>query len=634
MNIGALAGGIAKGWSQGIRDSSIDADRKIREKQQERIDKKNADEDAMEAELKALEASYAQPAPAGATPADASGSPAVPSSAGQAPSPQPINTGGSVIADVLGKAQAQVNIRAKYGKDVTTEMVSLANMVQQVEKEGGKDAIAAFHSGDIDRGLKVLNSTGQHRDWQVVNASKGVENIAGNEMPTSVVTLRNANGDTRTINTARDGFALMSVEKQIDAMSRAQQLKQAADHQNATLSEQSRHNIATEGIATSRAQSAGVGGSKGKWVQDEDGQWQFLKTDESTQGMVKEQVKFNDDGTTTAYDPVSGTARTVYTPEQADSVARSRAEAESERAGKGLFSLEWGEQKISARAAEIKKELLEQSKRPPKGDPSGAGAPAGPAGGIGKTSDNNVGNMKNPGGKSGFQQFDSPEAALSSMDKQLTIYDGRGIDTIDKIVSTYSPASDGNNTKALIAEAERVTGFKSGQRIDLSNPAARARVVAALLKQEKPASSLLKKEGGGGKEVAATGEEPASEQANPAASVAKGGIKKSEDGKKWYDGSIDVGAAVGKPMAAVGEAAGKSVAGAIDALATIKKDLTDAEYQKALAYSQAENVDIGPMIAELGAAGFKAWLSSANPAKNTDAYMSRTSPKNMNQYFR
>lgn len=116
-------------------------------------------------------------------------------------------------------------------------------------------------------------------------------------------------------------------------------------------------------------------------------------------------------------------------------------------------------------------------------------------GGDGRITENNVGSMKNPGGKTGFKQYDTPDAAIDDWHKQLQIDNDRGIDTIDGLLNKYSPASDGNRTEELIKEAERVTGFKRGQHINLSNAAARTRVIGAILKQEKPASSFLK--GGG-----------------------------------------------------------------------------------------------------------------------------------------
>lgn len=651
MGLGAFAGGMAQGISQGISDV-----RDYRRAQHE--DKQIQDEDAWKKETEDLYKRFSQAArpqqqaeqqPTGqvdqqqlAAPTSTAAQPqqdtgAQPSGQQQAQKPGPPKEFGSV-ADAMDFAVESSKINMKYGKASPMDLVKLKMMSDQFEREGMDTAIGLLHGGDVQGALKAYNQSGRDRVTFKGEPVQGTYEYAGQKIPTMIATVVGSDGKERQVNTAQIMTSKMGVEKQLNALMDLAKMNAAIGHQNDTLNEQRRHNIATEGISSERVKNVGAGGGKGKWVQDEDGEWRFLNTsDPHTQGMVKETVNVNDAGNVTAYDPVSGTARTIYTPEQAETIARSRAEAESQKAGKGLFSLEWNEDKIQARADEIKAQLLEQSKRQPRGGDT----PSGPSGGLGQTSNNNVGNMKNPGGKTGFQQFGSPQEALSSMDKQLTIYDGRGIDTIDKIVSTYSPKEDGNDTKALIAEAVRVTGFKPGQRIDLANPAARARVLAALLKQEKPASAFLKKDG----QVAdssqernqATTQEPSQTTAKAApvtpATAAKGGIKKGEE-KPWYEKEVDIGAAVGKPMAAIGESVGKTVGGTVTALASIKNTLTEAEYQKALAYAQSENIDIGPIVQRLGADGFKAWIGQMNPAKNTDAYMARTSPKNLNQYFR
>ena len=70
------------------------------------------------------------------------------------------------------------------------------------------------------------------------------------------------------------------------------------------------------------------------------------------------------------------------------------------------------------------------------------------------------------------------------------------------------------------------------------------------------------------------------------------------------------------------------MADSIQLLGAIKESLTESEYQKALAYAKEENVDLTPVIKQLRVDGFKAWLNSANPAKNTERYMQSTSSQN------
>jgi len=401
--------------------------------------------------------------------------------------------------------------------------VQYQDLARKVEEEGGNRVSALLHAGNVDGALHEMNNNGKSRGWRAVGEAEKVDyDINGIKIPGYRLTVADENGRQVTMNSSLDMASKLRFDKQLDMAVESAKMNATVNHQDAILNEQRRqhdstygyqsanldeqrrHNIVTEGISSARVKAAGAGGSKGKWVQDEDGEWQFLNTGDSSPGMVKEQIKINEDGTATAYDPVSGSVRTVYTPEQARDVARARAEGESKKAGKGWLNLEWDDAKIGKRATEIEKELMAQSQRPQRGDemsaPSaGRSRPAGPAGGIGRINDNNVGSMKNPGGKTGFKQYNSPDEAVSDWHKQLQLDNGRGIDTIDGLISKYSPASDGNRTSELIKEAERVTGFKAGQHIDLSNPAARVRVMGALFKQEKPASSFLKGRGGYGK---------------------------------------------------------------------------------------------------------------------------------------
>jgi len=104
--------------------------------------------------------------------------------------------------------------------------------------------------------------------------------------------------------------------------------------------------------------AGGVGGGKGKWIQDENGEWQFLSTDQTATGKGKQHVKQNEDGTTTIYDEGSGKMRTVYTPEAAMQRAQAMAQAEADAVGSQWTSLQPSAEKTNARAKEIYAELM------------------------------------------------------------------------------------------------------------------------------------------------------------------------------------------------------------------------------------------------------------------------------------
>lgn len=258
-----------------------------------------------------------------------------------------------------------------------------------------------------------------------------------------------------------------------------------------------------------REESMGSTGSgKGKWVQDADGNWQFLQAGDTAQGTVKEDVKQNDDGTLSVYDPGSGTARTVYTEDQAMAKAEQDAAAWAEKKSEGMFNFKPGEKEIEQFKQERYRQLIEGSQRKQKGGGQQDQEPAK------TTGNNNVGNMRPPGSSTGFQQFGSVEESISAIDKQLRIYGERDkVDTLEGVISKWSPPNE-NDTQALIANASKVTGIKPGQKIDLSNPAVRTMLTAAIIRQEgngayKAGINVQQQKGG----MIAQAQQPASQPA-------------------------------------------------------------------------------------------------------------------------
>lgn len=96
---------------------------------------------------------------------------------------------------------------------------------------------------------------------------------------------------------------------------------------------------------------------------------------------------------------------------------------------------------------------------------------------------NNPGNLKNPGG-SGFQRFPSRQAGLLGLASQLRRYGARGLNTIDSIIPTYSPASDGNDPGTEIPQIASWTGFKHDQALDFDNPSTLATFMKGIIRKE------------------------------------------------------------------------------------------------------------------------------------------------------
>ena len=105
-------------------------------------------------------------------------------------------------------------------------------------------------------------------------------------------------------------------------------------------------------------------------------------------------------------------------------------------------------------------------------------------GGGGSTNRHNPGNLRVPGSATQFQNFETEEAGLAAMARQLGLYGSRGLNSIDSIVSTYAPSSE-NNTGAYISDVARRTGFDPGARLDLADPKVLAPLMSAMVNHEQ-----------------------------------------------------------------------------------------------------------------------------------------------------
>lgn len=338
FNFGAMAGGLAKGYSQGIEDQAKREEAERKKKDRERIEKEQADDDAIKAELKgvspqSLAASRSTGAGQGAGPATQpvgqgqgamlpSTAQAVPqamavnpatlgvsgkalaSPAGGQPLSKAVSQGVMVqrpqeasptLSDYLDSAMQSMAIKQKYGKDTTQDQLALKMTMDKLDKEGVTNALALAHGGDFQGMLHELNNNGQHVGWSLQGEPVRREfEVAGQKIPGYTVSVVNKNGDVRTINTAQDMFAKLAVDKQLDAITAAGKAKADAEYNTGRLGLE-RDKVANDltlgkeknAIDRERVNAVkkGVGG-KGKWVQDATGEWQFLATDETAQGKM------------------------------------------------------------------------------------------------------------------------------------------------------------------------------------------------------------------------------------------------------------------------------------------------------------------------------------------------------------
>jgi hypothetical protein len=83
-----------------------------------------------------------------------------------------------------------------------------------------------------------------------------------------------------------------------------------------------------------------------------------------------------------------------------------------------------------------------------------------------------------PGGR--FAVFHSMAEGMAALNRQLDLYAGRGVNTIEKIVKTYAPASE-NNVGAYISALAKVTGRGA---TDTLGPADRSNLIRGIVEHE------------------------------------------------------------------------------------------------------------------------------------------------------
>jgi len=126
-------------------------------------------------------------------------------------------------------------------------LLALQKTVDGMKREKMDDAINLLHQGRYDEATQAFNATGDHTGFQIVSAKDGVFKAGKSDVPTKIVTVQDANGNKRTINTAETFFQRQAIDKVI---SQAQK--------DRDQDETGRHNKAEEGIQGMNAQSTRI----------------------------------------------------------------------------------------------------------------------------------------------------------------------------------------------------------------------------------------------------------------------------------------------------------------------------------------------------------------------------------------
>jgi hypothetical protein len=105
---------------------------------------------------------------------------------------------------------------------------------------------------------------------------------------------------------------------------------------------------------------------------------------------------------------------------------------------------------------------------------------------VGIRQDNPL-NLRSWGGVptvNGFAQFPTVSAGIGAGATQLQLYGDRGINTLSGILSTWAPASDGNDVPAYIADVAQQTGFRPDEPLNLGDHGTLTRLVSAMIRHE------------------------------------------------------------------------------------------------------------------------------------------------------
>lgn len=90
--------------------------------------------------------------------------------------------------------------------------------------------------------------------------------------------------------------------------------------------------------------------------------------------------------------------------------------------------------------------------------------------------------LERPGGR--FARFETAYDGLRAIARQLMLYAGRGLNTVEKIITTWAPPSDGNNTPAYIAAVSRQLGVNPRAVLNVSDPQTMSALVNSIVHHE------------------------------------------------------------------------------------------------------------------------------------------------------
>ncbi|WP_393950375.1 lytic transglycosylase [Kluyvera intermedia] len=90
--------------------------------------------------------------------------------------------------------------------------------------------------------------------------------------------------------------------------------------------------------------------------------------------------------------------------------------------------------------------------------------------------------LERPGGR--FARFESSFDGLRALSRQLMLYAVRGINSVDKIISTWAPPTDNNNTAAYIQSVSQRLGVNPQAALNMQDPQTMSALMSSIIHHE------------------------------------------------------------------------------------------------------------------------------------------------------
>ncbi|MDT9810401.1 lytic transglycosylase [Citrobacter freundii] len=90
--------------------------------------------------------------------------------------------------------------------------------------------------------------------------------------------------------------------------------------------------------------------------------------------------------------------------------------------------------------------------------------------------------LERPGGR--FARFETAFDGLRALSRQLMLYAGRGINSVEQIISTWAPASDNNNTAAYIQAVSQRLGVDPRVALNMKDPQTMSALMSSIIHHE------------------------------------------------------------------------------------------------------------------------------------------------------